>query len=151
MANLLFQKDEEPKRKLLILNLIYKSCWHKRHSLLPWLIHTYNSPPSPYKGVSSFQGDSRYVKGPRDGTLLTSLASCWTSGPFSASSHLVFFLGDAFSDSPLPVWTPDPHLVISFYDKEILSNLKRERKTAQKQTVILKGAFYNLSLSVLLK
>lgn len=43
------------------------------------------------------------------------------------------------------------HLVISFYDKEILSNLKRERKTAQKQTVILKGAFYNLSLSVLLK
>ena len=35
MANLLFQKDEEPKRKLLILNLIYKSCWHKRHSLLP--------------------------------------------------------------------------------------------------------------------
>ena len=39
----------------------------------------------------------------------------------------------------------------SFYDKEILSNLKRERKTAPKQTVILKGAFYNLSLSVLLK
>lgn len=35
------------------------------------------------------------------------------------------------------------HSVISFCDKEILSNLQRERKTAPKQTAVLKGTFCN--------
>ena len=42
------------------------------------------------------------------------------------------------------------HLVISFCDKEILSNLQRERKTAPEQTV-LKGTFCDLSLSILVE
>lgn len=43
------------------------------------------------------------------------------------------------------------HLVISFCDKEILSNLQRERKTAPEQTAVLKGTFCDLSLSILVE
>lgn len=75
------------------------TCWHTHHSFLPWFIHTYQSPPKPYKGVSSFQRSSpfqrsRSMKGPQDQNLLTSPAShCTTDHSFCACSHLVFFLG----------------------------------------------------------
>ena len=43
------------------------------------------------------------------------------------------------------------HLVISFCDKEILSNLQRERKTAPEQTAVLIGTVCDLSLSILVE